>query len=699
MNFVKGFQMAIISHAQNHEDTRLWRALGRVPAGCYIDVGAYDPDLHSVTKAFYERGWRGINIEPVAAGHALLSQFRPLDLNLKVAIGLAGGASPFFHIPETGLSTLDSVVAERHRQAGWSVEVQEVPTLPLREVWDVHIRGEVHFLKVDVEGAEGVVLGSLDLARQRPWIVVVESTVPLSREESHQHWEALLLENHYVFAGFDGLNRYYAATEHAELVEALALPVSVFDESTPVAEDAAWRAAEVANRQRDWLLELAVDALGGFDPRDHPHLHAHLNGPLPSLAHPGSQLCTRSQFDDPLYARWCSLLRETPRLVRKQWEWVYILQALWDRGVMRAGARGLGFGCGQEPLAAALATFGCEVVATDLDAEDLRSQVWRDTDQHASGRVEALNDRGICPPDLFRRRVTYRNADMNLIPDDLRDFDFLWSSCSLEHIGSLRHGMDFVRRAMACLRPGGWAIHTTEFNLSSNEATLESPTLSFFRLQDLERLTSELAAEGHEVLPFNLHPGNTVCDRFVDLPPFQAWWERVHLRLRIADHTITSVGFLVRKGVGAPAPAAEAPARPEPPTEAELEPWLRAMEADPRDIAPFQEAARRFESAGDSATARRLLEAGLDQNPGSAPLWEALVDLSLARGDLQAAAKDAWDALGQVPDGGGGEWHLRVARALLAGGVRNEARLVLERGLARFPDHGGLQRLRAITPP
>lgn len=691
--------MAFISHAQNHEDTRLWRALGGIPQGCYLDVGAYDPDLHSVTKAFYERGWRGINLEPVATGHALLAQFRPGDLNLRLAVGPEAGSCPFFHIPETGLSTLDAAVAERHRAAGWAVEVQEVPTAPLREVWDAHVRGEVHFLKVDVEGAEGLVLASLDLTRQRPWVVVVESTVPLSREENHRDWEALLTGAGYAFAAFDGLNRYYAAAEHADLAGALALPVSVFDEVTPIAEEAARKAAEVAVRERDWLLDLAVEALGGLDPRDHPHLRPHLAGPLPSLARPGSQLCTRGQFDDPLYGRWCSLLRETPCLVRKQWEWVYILQALWDRGALRAGTRGLGFGCGQEPLAAALATFGCEVVATDLDAEDLRSQVWRDTAQHAAGRVEALNDRGICPPDLFRERVSYRNADMNLIPDDLRDFDFLWSSCSLEHIGSLRHGMDFVRRAMACLRPGGWAVHTTEFNLSSNEATLESPSLSFFRLQDLECLASELAAEGHEVVPFNLHPGNSVCDRFVDLPPFQAWWERVHLRLRIADHTITSVGFLVRKGTGAPAPAAEAPARPEPPTEAELEPWLRAMEGDPHDIVPFREAARRFESAGDPATARRLLEAGLDQNPGSAPLWEALVDLSLAQGDVQAAAKDAWDALGQVPDGGGGDWHLRVARSLLARGIRNEARLVLERGHARFPDHVGLQRLRAITPP
>ena len=113
-------------------------------------------------------------------------------------------------------------------------------------------------------------------------------------------------------------------------------------------------------------------------------------------------------------------------------------------------------------------TYGCEVVATDLDPDDTRSKDWQDTDQHASGRVEALNSRGICPSDRFFRQVRYRNVDMNFIPEDLRDFDFVWSSCALEHIGSLRHGLDFILHAMDCLKPGGWAIHTTEFNLTSN---------------------------------------------------------------------------------------------------------------------------------------------------------------------------------------------------------------------------------------
>src|SRR5439155_647679 len=68
LNRVTGKSMsAFVSYAQNGEDFTLWCALHDVDAGTYIDIGAYDPDIDSVTRAFYDRGWSGINIEPVDA--------------------------------------------------------------------------------------------------------------------------------------------------------------------------------------------------------------------------------------------------------------------------------------------------------------------------------------------------------------------------------------------------------------------------------------------------------------------------------------------------------------------------------------------------------------------------------------------------------------------------------------------------------
>jgi hypothetical protein len=76
----------IISYAQNYEDILLWRALHEVEDGFYIDVGAQDPSHHSVTRAFYDRGWRGINIEPATGYFEKLNVDRPRDLTLQVAL-------------------------------------------------------------------------------------------------------------------------------------------------------------------------------------------------------------------------------------------------------------------------------------------------------------------------------------------------------------------------------------------------------------------------------------------------------------------------------------------------------------------------------------------------------------------------------------------------------------------------------------
>lgn len=222
--------MTFISYAQNFEDVMLWRALKHVENGFYIDVGANDPTLYSVTRAFYERAWHGINIEPVAQFFIQLADERPRDINLQLAAGEAEGNLRFFDIPDSGLATLDANLAEGHRQSGWTVNEIEVPVLPLAEICKRHVTGEIHFLKIDVEGAEKRVLSGMDFRKWRPWIVVVEATIPMSQQTAYKEWESILTDSSYSFAYFDGLNRYYIAVEHAdELSPAFSAPPNVFD--------------------------------------------------------------------------------------------------------------------------------------------------------------------------------------------------------------------------------------------------------------------------------------------------------------------------------------------------------------------------------------------------------------------------------------------------------------------------------------
>lgn len=223
--------MKFVSYAQNDEDILLWRALKSVTRGFYIDVGAAIIDSHSVSRAFYEHGWRGVNIEPVPELCAAVGRERPEDATLCIALGAADGERDFFTVPETGLSTLDPVIAEAHRAAGQSVVPGRIAVKTLGAICRVYAKDPVHYLKIDVEGAEAEVLAGADFSAFRPWILVIEATLPLRPEASFAAWEPALLERGYRFVWFDGLNRFYVAAEQERaLAPFFRAPPNVWDE-------------------------------------------------------------------------------------------------------------------------------------------------------------------------------------------------------------------------------------------------------------------------------------------------------------------------------------------------------------------------------------------------------------------------------------------------------------------------------------
>jgi FkbM family methyltransferase len=241
--------MRFISYAQNNEDVLLWRALGHVRDGFYIDVGANDPVEHSVTKAFYDAGWRGINIEPLPAHIAAFDEQRPGDVNLAVAAGGEAGTLTLYDVPDVrGWASPEKSVADLHRAEGHTVAELTVPVRTLADVCEEHVRGEIHFLKIDVEGFEGEVLRGMDFERWRPWVLVIEATLPNSRETNHGSWEHLVTSRRYRYAWFDGLNRYYVAEEHAELMASFGIQPNVFDDYISYHLDRAWSANKAATQ-------------------------------------------------------------------------------------------------------------------------------------------------------------------------------------------------------------------------------------------------------------------------------------------------------------------------------------------------------------------------------------------------------------------------------------------------------------------
>jgi FkbM family methyltransferase len=224
----------IISYAQNREDVWLARVFKDQKRGFYVDIGAAHPVWDSVTKYFYDQGWTGVNVEPWAASFNEILFFRPRDINLQVAVSNFEGTAAFHGLPENpALSSLSSAQVAKHGSAGAPQSV-DVPVTTLNRLFEIHVGDrQVDFLKIDVEGYEKEVIEGGDFKKFRPKVIIVEATLPNTQTPSHEAWEPLLLRSRYVFAFFDGLNRYYLREEDKHLATAFVLPLNVFDDFQP----------------------------------------------------------------------------------------------------------------------------------------------------------------------------------------------------------------------------------------------------------------------------------------------------------------------------------------------------------------------------------------------------------------------------------------------------------------------------------
>lgn len=252
--------------------------------------------------------------------------------------------------------------------------------------------------------------------------------------------------------------------------------------------------------------------------------------------------CSASDFLHPGFARILSELGLRNEMHRKLWEWVFVVHHLTKAGVIGPGRRGLVFGVGQELLPSLFAGAGAQITATDAPLDIGIGAGWQTSNEFSSG-LGAMPQGKLARAD-FERLVEWRECDMNAIDPALSGYDFCWSSCCFEHLGSLRHGMDFVLNAVEhTLAPGGIAVHTTEFNLSSNDATVDHGETCIYRRRDIEQLIAELRERGHEVEPLRVAPDSLVVDGFVDLPPYSG----PHLKLFAEGFVVTSIGLVIKR--------------------------------------------------------------------------------------------------------------------------------------------------------
>lgn len=206
-------QAYIVSYAQNKEDILLDGLTGGLDKGFYVDVGASDPDHLSVTKYFYDKGWSGINIEPIPGLYKKLVKARPRDINLQIGIGDKKGSAKLHYYPHgDGLSTFSQEMVAQYAntplEATEGEQILTIDVYPLAEVLKKYADSRtINFMKIDVEGYEAQAIKGNDWTKYRPQIICIEV------EHVFNAWEKELISRQYTRVFFDGINNYYVAEE------------------------------------------------------------------------------------------------------------------------------------------------------------------------------------------------------------------------------------------------------------------------------------------------------------------------------------------------------------------------------------------------------------------------------------------------------------------------------------------------------
>jgi FkbM family methyltransferase len=221
-------------YSQNFEDVLLSRVFSDVTEGIYVDVGCHHELQDSVTRYFYEHGWSGINLDPVAE-HIQEYALRPRDISLNLAAGASASRLPFSVVDGSGLSSFYASHVEcAHTHGLRQVEERWVEVQTLNAILEEHLAPgrAITFLKIDVEGHEYDVLKGIDLRRYRPIVILVETTQPCSTllVESFSDISAYICGHGYSEVYFDGVNTWWLAEEQKNSrLHHFQYPIGVFD--------------------------------------------------------------------------------------------------------------------------------------------------------------------------------------------------------------------------------------------------------------------------------------------------------------------------------------------------------------------------------------------------------------------------------------------------------------------------------------
>ena len=193
-----------------------------------------------------------------------------------------------------------------------------------------------------------------------------------------------------------------------------------------------------------------------------------------------SKVCDAADFFSPEYLEVVkNELCEPPVLHRKQWEFGKIFLALKKAGMLKADKRGLSMGSGIEVVLYSIARRVQHLTVTDLYSSE---SLWECA--KAANPDEFVRKNKRFPID--DNRLSALNMDMRSLAFGDCSFDFAYSSCAFEHIGTDPDFLQHLNEVYRVLKDGGIYVMTTEFTCENE--TIPIPNNYIFSAGHLDRL-------------------------------------------------------------------------------------------------------------------------------------------------------------------------------------------------------------------
>lgn len=193
------------SYSQRQEDLFIDNYFRNKKKGFYVDIEANDPHRFSNTKRFYNKGWRGINIEPDSINFNKFLKDRERDINLNIGIGISRKKLKFYKfIPDT-LSTFSKEESHKYIKLGHTLESEiNVEVRPLSGVLKKYYQNKIDFFSIDTEGFDMQVLMSNNWKLFRPKLICIES-IQYSSKTANKN----IMYNHEIFLNKIGYHKIY----------------------------------------------------------------------------------------------------------------------------------------------------------------------------------------------------------------------------------------------------------------------------------------------------------------------------------------------------------------------------------------------------------------------------------------------------------------------------------------------------------